>query len=107
MFTPELLIGIVCLIASIAAIFANRKHSALKAAEMIVKHQSRPIDVSVIDEGFAFYKGDELKRYTTLVRRVRQQFGHEGFCVGHMAWVVKIMDRPDIDENTVTIPKFN
>lgn len=85
---------------------AHRKFLAIKSAEMIVKRQYEPLEKYVIDDGFSFYEGDELKRYTTIVRRIRQQYGHDGFKVGHMAWLLDLMDKPQIDVNSVDIPAF-
>lgn len=85
---------------------AHQKFLAIKSAEMIVKRQYEPLDKNVIEDGFSFYEGEELKRYTTIVRRIRQQYGHDGFKVGHMSWLIELMEDPQIDVHSVDIPSF-
>lgn len=102
----SLLIFFFFCIGAVMVYLARLRLRAVKAAEVIVQRQFEPIDQSVVDDGFSFYDGDALQRYTTIVRRIRQQYGHEGFKVGHMSWLIHVMENPQIDVHSVEIPSF-
>lgn len=87
-------------------IYLRRRLGGLHAAEIIIKEQFNPIPKTVIEQGFNEFKGEELKRYKALVLRIRSQHGHDGFKVGHMAWILQILDDKSIDVETVDIPSF-
>jgi hypothetical protein len=86
--------------------FVLRKIEALKSAQYIIENQFKLIDKGVIEEGFNFFQGYQLTRYKTLIIRIRTQHGHNGFKVGHMAWLMQIMDDESIDVSSVKIPTF-
>lgn len=94
-----------CIVA-VMMYFAHLRLGAVKEAELIVQRQFEPIDKNVVEDGFSFYDGEALERYKTIVRRIRQQYGHDGFKVGHMAWLIHVMDNPQIDVHSVEIPAF-
>lgn len=93
-------------LAAMVILFILRTYRSLRAAETIVKTQFQPCDPKVIEQGFDFFKGEELRRYTVIVRRIRQEYGHQGFKVGHMAWLMGLLEKKDLDANTIKIPSF-
>jgi hypothetical protein len=84
----------------------GKKLRGIRAAERIVACQFEPISKKVIDEGFDFFEGEQLNRYAVIVRRIREQYGHDGFKVGHMAWILQLLDDSNIDVNSIDIPDF-
>jgi hypothetical protein len=98
-----MVIAMICL--GISFVFL-RKVKGLKSAQFIIENQFKPIDKGVIEEGFRFFQGDELTRYKTLIVRIRTLYGHEGVKVGHMAWIMQIMNDESIDVHSIEIPTF-
>jgi hypothetical protein len=79
---------------------------SLKHAEDIVKRQFEAADPKIIEAGFKFYSGKQLERYTTLLIRMRRQYGHDGLKVGHQALLIAVVSDKNQDVNTVVIPSF-
>ena len=55
-----------------------------------------------------WYVADRLIEHCliTIVRRIREQYGHDGFKVGHMAWLLPLLDDRKIDVKSIDIPAF-
>jgi hypothetical protein len=78
----------------------------LKHALEIVERQYEPADKNIIEAGFKYYSGKQLERYTILLTRMRQQYGHDGLKVGHQALLIAVVSDSKQDVNTVKIPSF-
>lgn len=98
-----LVISFLCLI---GMYISWRNIVGMRNATHIIENQFNPVDQSVIEVGFKYYKGDDLKRYTILIRRLRTKLGHNGITVGYFAWVNHVVTNPTIDAESVEMPDF-
>jgi hypothetical protein len=104
--TPLIYIGLIFLCIA-GSVYFFRKVNNIKNAKYIVNNQSDRVSPYVLDQGFEEFKGAELERYKKLVMRVRSQCGHNNVKVGHVAWILHVMDDESVDVLIVDIPSFD
>lgn len=90
----------------IGGLLCRRKVAGMRAAKYIAENQFDPVDPSVIEQGFQYYDGDNLNRYTILIRRLRTKLGHNGITIGHLAWVAHAISNSTIDPESEVLPDF-
>lgn len=99
-----LVITIICFL---GCYFCFRKHSALKAAERIVRTQTQPAHKKVIDELVDEAEKHGKKGYMlNVLRRIREEHGQNGVKVGHIIWILHLVETGYPDINDMKVPSF-
>lgn len=88
------------------ALKSYSRYKGLKHAEFVVQHQFDKANPELIKQGFAYFKGDQLERYKVVVDRVNEAVGSDGLLVGHVQWIMFVVEDEKVDIQNVKIPSF-
>ncbi len=99
-----LVITIICFF---GCYFYFRQYSALKTAGRIVRTQTQPAHKKVIDELIDEAEKNGKKEYMlNVLRRIREEHGHKGVKVGHIIWLLHLVETGYPDITDMKIPSF-
>ncbi|ELP5729287.1 hypothetical protein QTV44_002553 [Vibrio vulnificus] len=90
------------------AVFFHKQYAGMVAAEEIVRTQFNPADPNVLDELVeqAKVRGNE-KYVLNVLQTIRQQYGRDGVKVGHIMWILHLVETGYPDINDMEIPSFD
>ncbi len=81
-------------------------YRGLKHAEFVIQFQFDKANPDLIKQGFSYFKGDQLERYKVVVDRVYEAVGSDGLLVGHIQWIMQVVEDDKVDIHNVKIPSF-
>lgn len=100
-----LVISIICFM---GCYYCFRRFTGISTARRIVRTQTNPAPQNVLDELVEEAKASGNEKYLLdTLRTIREKFGHDGVKVGHIMWILHLIETGYPDIGDMEIPSFN